>query len=128
MRNSQSAVEFIVLAAFMFFVVIFFFAATSSKVLEANEESTRRIARDISDLAYREIDMAQSVGNGYTRLFIMPYTIEGNPYNITVIDNRELVVSYLGYEDVRFLPANITGNISRGPNTISKSDGIIFLN
>lgn len=128
MSKSQSATEFIVLASFMLLVMLGFFAVTSSKVLEAREEDNRKIAEDIAEFAYREIETAKSVNDGYARTFAMPQTVNGINYSISIIDNRELTVSYLGYEHVKFLPSNITGNIAKGSNKISKNNGVVLIN
>lgn len=126
--KSQSATEFIVLAAFMLLVIVGFVAVTSSKVIEANDEGNRKIAEDIANLAYREIETAKSVNDGYTRNFVMPQQVNGIDYTLSITDNRELSVNYLGNEYVKFLPSNVTGNIIKGSNKISKSSGIISLN
>ena len=127
-NKSQSALEFIVLASFMLLAVLGFFAVTGSRVLEAKEEGNREIAKDIADFAYHEIEIAKSVNDGYTRVFNMPENVNGVDYAISIIDNRELIVNYLGYEHIRFLPSNATGSITKGNNKISKSNGIIFIN
>ena len=120
--------EFIVLASFMLLVILGFFAVTSSRILEAKEEGNRKIAEDIAALAYNEIEIAKSVNDGYIRNFFMPQTVNGVNYSISITDNTELVVNYLDIEHVKFLPSNVTGNIAKGNNKISKSNGIIFLN
>lgn len=125
--KSQSATEFIVLAAFMLLVVIGFFAVASSRILNAKEDASQKIAQDIADLAYNEIETAKSLNDGYTRTFVMPQDVNNINYSISIIDNRELSVSYLGYEYVRFLPSNVTGNISKGLNNINKNKGVIYL-
>ena len=127
MRKAQSAVEFIFLASFMLLVIVGFFAVTSSKTLEAQEEGNKKIAEAIANMAYREIEVAQSVNDGYTRAFLMPATVNGVNYSIKIIDNTELVVTYFDYEYVKFLPSNISGNVSRGMNRINKIGGIVYL-
>ena len=127
-RKSQSAIEFVSLASFMLLVVLGFLAVTSSNMLQAKEEGNRKTAEDIADFAYREIDMAKSVNNGYIRVFNMPQTVNGVDYTITVIDNRELIVNYLDYEFVRFLPSNVTGTLSRGTNKVWKLQGVVYIN
>src|SRR3989338_5069154 len=127
MRKSQSAMEFIVLASFMLLVILGFFAITSSKILESKEEGDRKIAEDIADFAYREIEIAKSVNDGYTRVFSMPLTFNGVNYSIKITDNRELIVDYLGYEHVKFLPSNVTGAIGVGFNEIKKINGIVYM-
>src|SRR3989338_1107327 len=94
--KSQSATEFIVLASFMLLIILGFFAVTSSRLLEAREEGNKKIAKDIADYAYREIEIAKSLNNGYLRIFSMPRSVNGVNYSIDIIDDRELVVNYLG--------------------------------
>lgn len=119
--------EFIVLASFMLVAVLGFFAVMSSKILESREDGNKKIAEDISNFAYREIEMAKGFNNGYERYFTMPSTINGAGYTINVTADRELIVNYLGNEYVRFLPSNVTGNLSAGFNRIRKVDGVINL-
>lgn len=126
--KSQSAMEFIVLSSFLFLVIVGFFAISSSKLLDVKEEANRKVAEDIAEFAYREIEIATSVNNGYKRVFYMPQNVNSVDYNIAVVDNRELIVNYLGYEHIKFLPSNVTGNITRGFNVISKENGTIFIN
>lgn len=126
--KSQSSMEFIVLATFMLLVIVGFFGVTSSRVLEAREDVNRKIAEDIADFAYREIEIAASVNDGYKKSFSMPQNVNGVNYSIRVVDNIELTVNYLDYEHVRFLPSNVTGNITKGANTISRNNGVIRIN
>ena len=126
--KSQSAIEFVVLASFMLFVILGFFAITTSNMIQAREDSNRKTAEDIAGFVYREVEIAKSVNSGYLRIFSVPYSVNGIDYSINLTDNRELTVNYLGYEHVMFLPANITGNVTKGSNIITNSNGIIFLN
>ena len=128
MNNAQSATEFIILTSFMFLVIVGFFALVSSKVLEAKEQTNLKIAQDIADFAYREIEIAKSLNDGYTRHFVMPKTVNGIKYNINIIDNKELIVNYTGYEYIKFLPANVSGKIKKGLNKISKNMTLIYIN
>lgn len=126
--NSQFAIEFIMLIAFMFIVFLGFIAIISSKVLDAKENERQKIAEDIATLVKNEIDLARSVSEGYSRTFTLPYTIEGNSYTISIIDNRELVVNYLDKEYVTFLSEKICGDIYIPNNEIDKENGFVCVN
>ena len=128
MLKSQSAIEFIVLATFMMLVIVSFFAVTSSKVLESKEDANKKIAEDVANIAYREVDIARFVNDGYRRIFTMPNNVNGINYTITITDNRELEVNYLGHSYIRFLPATVTGKLSIGSNILSKDKGLIHIN
>lgn len=127
MQKTQSALEFVVLASFMLLVIIGFFSVTSSNILQAKDEGNKKISSDITDFAYREIEIAKSLNDGYTRVFVMPQTVNGVNYSISIIDNRELMVNYLGNEYVKFLPANVSGNISIGLNRIKKINNVVYI-
>ena len=68
------------------------------------------------------------MNDGYTRFFSVPQTVNGVDYTVTILDNRELVVNYLEKEHIKFLPPNVTGNITKGNNKISKKNGVVFIN
>lgn len=126
-KLSQSAVEFIALASFMILVILTLLAIISSSVIDAKEEGNRKTSVDIAEFIYREIDAARPLNDGYIRTFSIPQTVNGVNYSVNITDNRELIVNYLDNEHVKFLPANITGNISKGVNEIRKANGIIYL-
>ena len=126
--KSQSAMEFVMLSSFMLLIILGFFSLASSKMVDAKQEGNRKLAEDIAEFTDREIDTARSVNDGYSRIFEMPLRINGVNYSMNVIDDRELVVNYLDEEYVKFLPANVTGNILKGNNRIAKINGIILLN
>ena len=126
--KSQSAMEFVILASFMLLVILGFFSLASSRMTEARVEGNRKIAEDIAKFAYREVEIAKSVNDGYSRIFEMPQSINGINYTMNLIESRELVVNYLDEEYVQFLPVNVTGNILKGSNRIAKISGIVLLN
>lgn len=126
-KKSQSAVEFVVLASFMFLVILSLLAIISSTVIEAKEEGSRKIAGDIAEFVYKEIETAKSVRDGYMRIFYVPQAVNGINYYINITDSRELTVNYLDNEHVRFLPSNVSGNLSKGPNQIRKINGVIYV-
>ena len=127
-KKSQSAMEFIVIASFMLLVILGVAALTSSKVLEAREEGDKKIAEDIANFAFREIEIAKSVNDGYSRIFNLPNEVNGNKYVIKIIDNKELVVNYMNKEFLRFLPDKICGDMFIPQNKIDKENDVICVN
>src|SRR3989338_11574732 len=112
--KSQFSIEFAVLMAFMFLIFVAFIAVITSKVAESEENERLKIAEDIATLAKNEIELAKSANDCYVRTFVLPSRISGNSYNIQIIDNRELVVSYIDKEYVLFLPEKVIGNVDAG--------------
>ena len=133
LKKSQSAIEFIFLASFMLLLVVGFFSVVNSKLLQAKEDANVQIAEDSANIVYREVMIAESSNEGYKRTFSAPQTINGADYSMKIIDDRELVVNYLGYEYVKFLPSNVKcggagvcGNLKR-INTVSKVNKNIII-
>lgn len=128
MKNkSQFAVEFVMLMAFMLLVFLGFFALISSRILDAKQTENQKIAENLANLVREEIILANSVTDGYNRVFNIPKKVKGVSYNISLLFDRELLVEYLGNEHLIFLPQNVRGNISVGSNEIKKLNGIIIL-
>ena len=126
--KSQSAMEFILIASFMLLVILGIAAITSSKVLEAREEGDKKISEDIANFAFREIEIAKSVNDGYSRIFNLPNEVNGNTYDIKIIDNQELVVKYKGKEYLKFLSNKTCGDIFIPQNKIDKENDVTCLN
>jgi hypothetical protein len=126
-KKSQSAIEFVVLASFMFLVILVLLGIIGSTVIDANEEDNRKTAEDITEFAYKELETANSVSDGYVRTFSMPQTVNGIEYSISLVDNRELTVNYLGYEHVKFIHANVSGNLSVGTIQLNKIKGVVHV-
>ncbi|MBI2208069.1 hypothetical protein HYU50_01085 [Candidatus Woesearchaeota archaeon] len=126
-NKAQFAMEFVILISFMFIIFLSFIAVITSKILDARESERQQTAEDIATLAKNEIELAISVSDGYARVFTLPATIEGNSYDISIENSRELVVTYLDKEYVLFLEDNVVGNIVAGSNQIRKTDGVVYL-
>ena len=125
--NAQFAIEFIVLIAFMFLVFVVFLSVITSRLIESKETEVQETAEDIATLVSNEVYTAKPLSDGYTRTFELPNTINGNDYTVEIIDNRELVITYLDEEYVSFLPEKVVGNVDRGLNEIRKVEGIVYL-
>jgi len=127
-KKSQFATEFILLITFMFIIFIGFTAITTNKILDAKENKRLRTAESIAMLAKNEINLAKASSDGYFRTFELPRKVDGNSYNITIIQNRELVVHYVDKEYVTFLPNNVVGDFNVNVNQIRKEKGIVYIN
>ncbi len=125
--KSQFAIEFIVLMAFMFLIFLGFIAVATSNVLKTKEKERLEIAEDLSSMAKNEIDLARSASNGYKRSFELPIKVGGSYYNIGIVENRELVVTYADKEHVSFLPL-VCGDIFVPNNEISKDNNVVCIN
>ena len=130
--NAQFAIEFVVLIAFMFLVFVAILTLITSQVLQSKESEKESIAQDIAELVVNEVDIAKSLADGYSKTFSLPDKINGNGYDIKIIDNRELVVKYLGVEHVSFLPEKVCGNVfeplTEPDNRLDKENDVVCIN
>lgn len=128
-KKAQFAIEFVILITFMFIIFLGFFAVIGYKTSEVEESEKQQKAENIAALAENEIKLAKSSNDGYQRTFKLRKKIDGNNYNMTIIDNRELVVDYLDHQHVLFLPEKICGDTFTGvENEIKKEKGNVCLN
>ena len=127
MNKSQSAIEFVILVAFMLIVAVTFFAFTTNKISKSSNDANKQLAEDIADIPLKEVMFAKTVSDGYSRVFTMPSTINNKPFQIAIVDNREIVVNFSGVEAVKFLPDNVSGNLSYGNHLLTKKNGIIVI-
>ncbi len=112
----------------MFLIFVGFIAVITSKIIEAKENERQKIAEDIATLARNEINLAKSASNGYSRTFNLPRKIKGIGYDIEIIENRELVVTYIDKEYVSFLPEKVCGDVFLPNNEVSKEKDIVCVN
>ncbi len=127
-KKAQSALEFLIIIAFMMLVFVSFFSVASSQFSNVREQKRMGTAEEISRLVVNQVDLAAGLSDGYASTFVIPETVEGNAYSLQVIDGREVVVIFQDYEHVAFLSQNITGNVTFGLNSITKRGERIFLN
>lgn len=126
--NSQFAVEFIVLIAFMFLIFLGVIAIMAKTVIDTKENERQKIAEDIAKLVENEIFLAKSMEDGYRKTFYLPGKVDGSSYDIKIIDNIELVINYVDKEFVLFLPEKVCGYVDILNNEISKEEGIVCVN
>ncbi len=126
--KGQSAFEFILIVAFMtlFFVSLFSFA--NNGLSDAREDRVMRTAVGIANIPLAQITLASGLSDGFNSSFLIPQTVDGNTYDLSLIDGREIVVIFKDFEHVEFLPVNASGTLIFGENTIRKQNGKVYLN
>ncbi len=120
--------EFVLLVS----VIIFFFAIffvvisekTGSRIAEKNNLEIKYIAFVVQD----EINLASESSEGYYRKFRVSKDINGQAYNLSVI-NEMIYVKTLNNKYAIALPIlPISGQVVLGENIIEKKEGIVYLN
>ncbi len=125
-KRAQTAIEFIVIFSAVLFFFIAFFAVVQSDVEEKNLEKKRILAQSIGTDVRDEISLAVGSSEGYYREFYVPQNIIGYEYEINITEKR----IYISAEKIRvsYKIPEISGQIKKGVNNITKQNGTVSLN
>ncbi|RME51983.1 pilus assembly protein, partial [Candidatus Woesearchaeota archaeon] len=118
--RGQASIEFVLLISFMIIVFAIFSIVLQKRLVQAENAHARNVMEQAASRILNEIQLAQTVHEGYARTFTLPSTIEGTPYNATIVDEQELIIRAGEEEFIVFLPINVTGTICQGENRITQ--------
>lgn len=131
--KAQTSTEFVILTTFMLLVFLIFLTLIQTKMTESIKEKNDLLAQNVMDRVITEVRLAESVTEGYERIFTLPaffengisYQIEIEPYSSL----GEIIITYEGVEKIYFLDSQIdpSSMIGIGDNTISKNNGLILI-
>tara|TARA_Y100000310_G_C20631050_1_gene788656 strand:- start:1035 stop:1811 length:777 start_codon:yes stop_codon:yes gene_type:complete len=127
MKKSQASLELILLVSFLLLIFIGIFYVTKQKTEETKEELIDKSAEDLQKSIQDEIDIARTVADGYQRTFVVPETLGQEDFEISLVEDEELVVRVGGEDHVVFVEDDVVGNVQKGTNLIQKIDGIVYL-
>ncbi len=125
-KNSQGAIEFVVIFAAVLFFFISFFGAVKINTDRKNLEKERMILQNIALDVQHEINLAAESSEGYYREFKIPENILGRDYQINITNNR--IYASIGQFGVSYRVFEVNGVIKKGLNNITNKNGAIFIN
>ena len=96
------------------------------RLTSVGRERDALLTEDILLKVQKEIAIAKTVENGYSRTFSIPERLGQKTYNIN-ITNNELKISVNG-NDYSVQIETVQGNIQKGENSIQKRDENLYLN
>ena len=125
--KAQSGLELMVLVSYslLAFSVIYMVFLQSSLVTIKDKRAME--SQKLVELVGYEIDIATSMGTGYSKNVTLSDTILGETYNVIVVSNLVVVNSSQSYT-TSIITSNITGTILPGDNRIENRDGLIYAN
>ncbi|MFH1209520.1 MAG: hypothetical protein V1663_01910 [archaeon] len=126
MKRSQASIELIIFVGISLIILLFYFTFIFNQTQKYNLEKEKMLGQDVINKVKTEIELADTVSNGYHRDFVIPETLEGINYNITISD-RELTLSTENFQLIKIIP-EVIGNIQKNINTLKKEDNVIYLN
>lgn len=127
-KKAQTAVELMIIIGFLLFFFIIFIGIIQSKIQEKSEEKKTIIIKDIVKNVQEEIDLAVKSTDGYTREFKLPEKILNDDYEISISEGIVYARTTNQKHAIAVNIKNVTGTISKGTNTITKQNGIVYLN
>jgi len=127
-RRGQVAIEFIVLVGFMLVAFTIFFLALQENLSDKFSERQDKKVKEIAVTVKNEIDLAFHSSDGYRREFSLAPDVYGKDYNISVNESVVYVVTVDGKHAISFAVKEVTGNIQKPENVITKENGGVRLN
>jgi len=125
MKKAQATIEFVILVGFLFFILLIFSALLNNRLVGIHQMNTQIKMKEVANLVITETTLAELVGDGYSRTFELPVTLEGMEYNVSIEDKQDLVISFLGYDYVFFLNQVVFGQVGLGYNLITNKGNLI---
>lgn len=129
-RVAQASMEFLSLTVTALAVFIVFYSQVSHINKITYENRINLLAREISEKAAYEINIAAAQGDGYYKEFVLQNKIGSYNYNITIAKNKIFVEWELGpsirtSQSSNIVLGNISGTLSPGWNFVENKKGII---
>ncbi len=119
--------EFILLSGLALIVTIIFIESINqNKALHGTKEFL--LLKDVALKIQNEISITSNVGDGYSRQFKLPDKINNKAYNISIVNNT--LVVWTNTTNITFATRilNITGYLKKESNTITKTNGVTYIN
>jgi len=126
-RKSQSSLEFVSITSFMFVVFIATFVTIEGRMSGVYQDKLYNSMDELSKVLAAEIRMADVAPGDYEREFYLPQRIGGYNYSIRITDKSEVTINSDELDFVVFLNQNVSGDIGKGRNSITKIDDEISI-
>ena len=125
LKKSQIMIEFVLITGIVLATAVIFIAALSqNKALHRSNEFF--LVKDVALKIQNEISVTSYIEDGYSRQFELPEKINNKDYNISIINNTLTVWTNTTSFVAPIL--NITGYLKKETNTITKANGVTYIN
>lgn len=124
-QRAQATIEFITLIGFMFLIFALFAALLHTRTNQVISLNDQIKMQEIAEIIVTEADLAETVGDGYSRTFELPPTLSGFDYNATLQDQQDLILSYKEEQFIYFLNQPVFGQPVKGKNLITNIGTLI---
>ncbi len=126
MKKSQVSVEFFMFVGLGLVIAIIFELVSLDQLDDFRKQNEGKAVKDMALKLQKEVIIAASVEDGYSRYFGIPQHMDGINYSIIMLNSTLTVQSRHGFYLVP-IPFSI-GNFTKGSNMINKTGGVININ
>lgn len=125
-KKSQVSTEFMILSGIALVTAIIFIFISLDQAKTLYETKEFLLVKDVALKIQDEISIVSYIEDGYSREFKIPEKVNNKDYNISIINNTMVVWTNttVYFSEI----VNITGNLNKGSNTITKTSGNIYIN
>jgi len=118
--KGQGSLEFILIFAVIVLFIIGSIIVIQKQIINARQKKVYLQLEDFARVIVSELESAKGSPGSYSREFVIPETIEGVDYQITLVNDSEIKISVEEVNYVIFLDDNVRGSIGKGRNLIQK--------
>ena len=124
--KAQVSAEFFVFLGLAFLIAIAFEIASLDQLNDFRIQKESEAVKDLALKLQKEMLIAATVEDGYVRVFDIPDKLDSIDYFLT-IQNYTINIKSKNAFYIASIPKAI-GNMTKGTNTIKKTNGIIYIN
>ncbi|MBI4739559.1 hypothetical protein HY772_08545 [Candidatus Woesearchaeota archaeon] len=119
--------EFIIFFGFMFLIFVIFLIGVADRYKTLAADKERILLSDQAQKIRKEILVASTVEDGYSRSFEIPASLDGVSFTIQVVNDVLVLESSKEESSLKMPPIN--GTLQKGAtNTIEKKNGLLCIN
>ena len=108
-QKAQVTLEYTIIVGFLIALTVGILGALSLRLTQVDKDQKQNNVVHLQNLILKEIERANTVEEGYSRIFELPKTVGGYNYTMTFDADKLLVVKYRETESYVFM--NASGNI-----------------
>jgi len=127
--RGQASVEFMAIVGLLGLLLLIIYGITNSQRADVAVQSTIASGWNICVKISAEASTAIGVGDGYERIFYLPYDVNGEEYSISIIPQEQSV--YVSWNDYSCRAPLLTSQIvgtphAGGANKVKNDNGTLY--
>jgi hypothetical protein len=129
-KKAQSGLELVTYFGFLILLLILFSAEAASRMQSIRRSQDGLEADRVGGIAATNINIAVSVGSGYSSKFYLPFGLSNSNYTINISTGEQrLEIIYGENYTISFplLSPNVTGSTRQGLNLINNTNEEIII-